>query len=631
MTITRNVDRIIEEARRSEEKLGIVDPKLSVKHVLEKNVEDEFRSAPPPTVHDVEDYNAKLEVITTKPPEKKPEPPPEKKAELASAAAEAARARAYAYHNPSEENAVKAHQAQANAAEKYIELYEEKILKGEDVREELQREISAIASAVGEAGAKVVDAAKQAADAVAAFGRGVWYGIVGPPEDEDLRDEIAAVKAVGSALMAAGTTGAAIAAATGVGLPVAAALGSLSLPGWALIDNFAGRLEFIQSQREKEKKDAEKAREWEERQRRMQEEEIERMKEYTNWKIQRTAEAEAERAKMYEEASKKLEEKREEINRFWQKIEEERRKAEEEKRKKEEEERRFYAAQTEIKAILDEMKGLQQAAGNAWYAKNPQTALTLLQEAKDRVPVLKSKIEQYRDIFQKYNVYVAFMEQARAIENVLTANEKAWRGQNPNRNLVNAVTNYVNSTKHFNDKVTSYVSQKTVLSVHDPDDVKFVKQASRIERKNYATGYVLSNTAQTWLKTVPVVAYQPSKLDAKTITKFRLWLKKYYKTPLAAIPGYRWNKDSGYNYDKNKLTLMDKALKQAKVSWSDVRMLTLKELEAILRARQYIYQAAKRGYFDPYEYELYNRLKELLHLTDAQIAKLFRLEIPVTK
>jgi len=631
MTITRNVDRIIEEARRSEEKLGIVDPKLSVKHTLQKDVEDEFRSAPPPTVHDVEDYNAKLEEVAAKPPEKKVEPPPEKKQEFGQAAAEAARARAYAYHNPSEENAVKAHQAQSQAAEKFLELDEEKVLKAENVTEELQKDIAAVASAVGETGAKIVDSVKQAVDAVSAFGRGVWYGIVGPPEDEDLRDEIAAVKAVGSTLMGVGAAGAAVAAATGVGVPVAAALGSLALPGWALVDNFAGRLEFIQAQREKEKRDAEKAREWEERQRRMQEEEIERMKEYTNWKIARTAEAEEERSKRYEELEKKLEEKREEYNRFWQKIEEEKRKAEEEKRKEEEEERRFYTAQTEIKAVLDEVKGLVQAAGNAWFSKNPQTALTLLQEARDRVPMLKSKIEQYRDIFQKYNVYVAFMEQARAIENVLTANEKAWRGQNPNRNLVNAVTNYVNSTKHFNDKVTSYVSQKTTLSVHDPDDVKFVKQAARIERKNYATGYVLSNTAQTWLKTVPVVAYQPSKLDAKTITKFRLWLKKYYKTPLAAIPGYKWNKDSGYNYDKNKLTLMDQALKQAKVSWSDVRMLTLKELEAILRARQYIYQAAKRGYFDPYEYELYNRLKELLHLTDAQIAKLFRIEISVTK
>jgi hypothetical protein len=613
---------------RRAEQTGYLEPKLSVKHTLEADRRDEFKSSPPPVKHEVENYNAKLQEVTTKPPEKRVEPTPEKKQEFGQAAAEAARARVQAYHNPSEENAAKAHQAQSQAAEKYIELYEEKILKGEDVREELQREISAIASAVGEPAARVVDAAKQAADGVASFGRGVWYGIVGPPEDEDLRDEIAAVKAVGSTMMAVGAGGAAVAAATGVGLPVAAALGSLALPGWALVDNFAGRLEFIQAQREKEKRDAEKAREWEDRQRRMQEEEINKMKEYTNWKIARTAEAEEERSKRYDELEKKLEEKREEYNKFWQKIEEEKRKAEEEKGKEEEEERRFYTAQTEIKAVLDEMKGLEQAAGNAWFAKNPQTALSLLQEAKDKVPELKQKIEQYRDIFQKYNVYVAFMEQARSIENILAANEKAWRGQNPNRNLVNAVTNYVNSTKHFNDKVTSYVSQKTTFSVHDPDDARFVKKVNRIERKNYATGYVLSNTAQTWLKQTPVVAYQPSKLGWGTVTKLRTWLKRNYKTPLAAIPGYTWNKNSGYSYSKDMISLMLKALKEAKVSLTEVRMLKLRELEAILRARQYIYQAARRGYFDPYEYELYQRLKELLHLTDAQIEKLFRLEIP---
>jgi len=49
---------------------------------------------------------------------------------------------------------------------------------------------------------------------------------------------------------------------------------------------------------------------------------------------------------------------------------------------------------------------------------------------------------------------------------------------------------------------------------------------------------------------------------------------------------------------------------------------------AIFRARQYIYAAARRGYFEPYEFELYTRLKEHLYLTDEEARNLFKLPIP---
>jgi len=75
------------------------------------------------------------------------------------------------------------------------------------------------------------------------------------------------------------------------------------------------------------------------------------------------------------------------------------------------------------------------AATNAWFAKNGAQALELLSQAKSEVQALDSLIDENKEILEKFGYYVSFKDQVRAIMNVISANEKAWTGQNPNRDL----------------------------------------------------------------------------------------------------------------------------------------------------------------------------------------------------
>jgi hypothetical protein len=538
-----------------------------------------------------------------------------------SKAVEAARA---ASINPTPDSVNRSFQAQQEAA---TEL-SSKALGNPQVENNPWKFIMDIPAKFGEIAGQVgkafVDGVTSFFNGVAAFGRGIWYGIVGPPPDEDLSDEIAALKGVGLALMTGGGATAAASAATGVGLPVAAAAGAASLIGWALTDNFAGRLEFIQSQRETEKRQKQYLKEKEETEKRIKEYEIQKSKEYYEWLIQQKAKSLEEQRKLLEEKEKKLEEMRKAQEEYWRKVAEERAKAEEERRKEEEEDRKLYAAQTSIRALLDEIKGLQQAAGNAYFAKAYDTAVQLMGQVRDKVQELKARIEQHKEILEKNGLYGAYMDQARALENVAEATLKAWTGRNPNREVVNAVVNYQEATQQFNRAVAKQAEAISPISLHVKDDVDYVRKVMRIERKNAAVGKLLSDWALNWLSQIPIVVYSPSKLSPATIAKLRSWLMKVKRTPLAAIPGWRWNQAAGYDYTPEMLALMDRALRQAGVSWKEVRNVRLRDLEAILRARQYIYQVAKRGYWHPYELELYGRLKELLQLTDYQAAKMFR-------
>jgi prophage DNA circulation protein len=325
-----------------------------------------------------------------------------------------------------------------------------------------------------------------------------------------------------------------------------------------------------------------------------------------------------------EEKEKRLQRYREITEKLYKEIEEEKRRSEEEKRKAEEEERKFSALNTSIRAALDEIKGLMSAAGNAYFAKSYELALTTMREAGERVGALKAKIEENKELLDKFGYYAAYMDQARALENVVNATIKAWQGINPNRELVNAMTNYANSTVQFNRKAAERVERKMVYKVTDPDDVKEMKDVARVERKNAAVGRMLSATTASFLSAVPVIAYQPSKLDPATIVKFRTWLATNRSTPCKAIANYTWNVASGYSYDDKMIYLMRMAAREAGVPWEKLRKLKLREIEAIVRAPQYLYAAAMRGYFTPYEFELYNRLKELLQLTDYQVVQLFK-------
>jgi len=568
--------------------------------------EDEVRSSPPPIPDRIVEYNNRVDELLPPAPEAPPPPDVEKIKEMIETDLQAYEMlKNKVIVSPSPENASEAVQMLASAAQKSEQLHTSKTIFD-----------------------YAVDAARGFMDAVSAFGRGIMYGIYGPPPEEDLRDEIAALKAVGTAAMSAGVPAAAVAAATGVGAPVAAVVGLGSLLGWALTDNFAGRLEFIQSQREAQKRHEERLQKETETWKKAREEYLDAW-ERSQLKILEEKKAlEEEKRKFYEELEKERERRHKEERELWEEIEKKRQMREEEKKAEEAEERQFYALLQQLKSRAESVKGILSAASNAWFAKNGAQALELLNQAKSELQALDQLIDENSEILQKNGYFVAFKDQVRSIMNVISANEKAWTGQNPNRDLSNATTNYTNSTKSFNRTTAKNMKRLGPADPADPILQSMLRKAFKIDTNNVAIGMLLAQLAQQLLQYIPMVELPRSKLPSKTIVKLRLWLKRQYRTPLAMIPNSVWNENAGYRYTPLMIRLIHRAMRDAKVSPNELKGLKLRDLEAIFRARQYIYAAARRGYFEPYEFELYTRLKEHLYLTDEEARKLFKLAIP---
>jgi hypothetical protein len=663
--------------------------------------------------------------------------------------------------NPTDQSMVQAQQAQSQAADLLGDLLSGVPAADRERQDAAIRVWQNLAEQLGGAGRTFADSIKGVADGISAFGRGIWYGIVGPPEDEDLQDEIAALKGTGLTLMTAGGAGAAVTAATGVGAPVAAVLGSIGLLGWALVDNFAGKLEFIQSQRQQEKKRAEyEAKREEEQAARSVKSQLDAMVDEIR-SLTITANA-ARSARQYDDAIRLLERAQEligEARSFVDKnipaldkiratdpalatlkslessiseqlkvvkgaAEFQRTAGEAPARRTSEEESSFFSLreilksrESEIKRLLDaantalfqkaydvaekmlrdakdalddysaiiennkallekfnhyaayvasarslakqiktledslvvardpsdeefarlsarlksaadEVKGIIQAAETAKFAKNYQTAKDLYEQALDRVEEMKELIDENIELLERLGYLVVFSDQVRALENVIRANLRSLEGRIPNENVNNGVINYANSVVHRVQRDNRVAQQRRTFDLTDRTDLQYLQGLFRQNRKDLALLQLMTQLAQQLNNLKPVETYQRSKLPRQTILKFRLWLKRRIKTPLAKIPNDVWNINSGYRYSDYQVRLMMEALKDAKVSLSEVRHLKLRELEAILRARQYIYNAARRGYWHPYELELYRRLKELLMLTDADVVRLMRIRLP---
>jgi hypothetical protein len=663
--------------------------------------------------------------------------------------------------NPTDQSLQQSWQTQSQAADLLGDLISGVPVADKERQDAVIRVWQNVAEALGGAGRTFADTIRTIGDAVSTFGRGIWYSIVGPPDDEDLQDEIAALKGTGLALMTAGGAGAAAAAATGVGAPVAAALGSVGLLGWALTDNFAGRLEFIQSQRQQEK--------------RRREEEAKRQEEQAARSVKAQLDAifdeirsltitanTARSVRQYDDAIRLLERAQEligEARSFAEKNESslelikakdsalaqlrslERSISEQLKVMKEaaeaqkatgaavtgrasEEESSFFslreilkaradeikrlidaantaifqksydvaekmlrdamialedystivegnrsllerfnhyaaylasirsfgkqikavedslavardpsdeqfaALSSRLRAAADEIKGITQAAETAKFAKNVQLAKDLYQQALDRVQKMKDLIDENRELLKKFGYLVVFGDQIRALENAILANLKALEGRIPNENVNNAVINYANSVVSRAMRNNSVVQQRRTFDLTNRDDLQYLQSLFRQNRKDLALLMLLTQLAQQLNELKPVETYQKSKLPTATILKLRRWLQRQIKTPLAKVANDIWNTNSGYHYSDYQVQLMHQALKDAGVSLSEVRNLKLRELEAILRARQYLYNASKRGYWHPYELELYRRLKELLMLTDQDVVRLMRLKLP---
>lgn len=663
--------------------------------------------------------------------------------------------------NPTDQSLAQAQQTHSQVADLLGDLISGVLAANREWQDAAIRVWQNVSELLGGAGRAFADTVKAVGDGVSAFGRGIWYSIVGPPEDEDLQDEIAALKGTGLTLMTAGGAGAAAAAATGAGAPVAAALGSLGLMGWALVDNFAGRLEFLQSQRQQEKKKAEyeRKREEEERARSLKEqfnakvEEIRSLNITANTarshrqyddaiRLLERAQSLIEEARSFVEQNKldldviqatdpalatlkSLESSISEQLKIVKEVAEGQRAAgvtptgrtsEEESsffslreilKARESEIRRlidaansavfqkafdvaekmlrdakaaleeygiiienntgllekfnhyaaysalvrslskqiktledslavardpsdeqFDALRSRLRSAAEEIKGIIQAAETAKFAKNYQLAKDLYGQALERIEEMKGLIDENSELLKKLGYLVVFGDQVRALQNVILANLKALEGRIPNENVNNAAINYAGSTASRISRTNSVVQQKRTFDLTDISDLQYLQSLFRQNRKDLALLQLMVQIAQQLNSLKPVETYQRSNLSRQTILKFRMWLKRQLKTPLAKVPNDVWNANAGYHYSDYQVQLMMKALKNAGVSLSEVRSLKLRELEAILRARQYLYNASKRGYWHPYELEMYRRLKELLMLTDQDVVRLMRIRLP---
>jgi len=497
----------------------------------------------------------------------------------------------------------------------------------DDPRIYLLREV---AKTLGDPAATFADSAKGAAQHINDTVNGIIHGIFGGGDPYDVEREKAAVQATATTLMPLGMVlaGPATMAAGAAG---AAAAGGLTLGGWWMADNLTFQLSNKVNEAKKQLTDELNNIKYLERREEAKRKELELEEESWNERMEDLRDYLEEKKKVEEEIQKMKEEAREKINKYYEELE--RKKAEEEKAQEEaiKRYREFESAVNKIKDRLSAAKEIIQAAENAYFNKNRSLAQQLLGRALDKVFEAKDIAQSNSQILKEYNSFEWVMDGIQGLIDIIEAKSEAWAGRNPTtkhkKAVINAAKNYYRRTQ---DRATKYDTSWR-FSLSDPEGLKVLLDDYREEVKGAALLDYLKDSFNGLAELSQIYLEKRSPLRPETIIKFREWLAKNIKTPLAKIPNYKWNQAEGYSYDSDMMRLMIEGLRDAGVALEEVGMLSPKELEAILRARQYIYAAVKRGYFLPYEYELYDEFKRLLMLTDYQAAKLLRLYIPFEK
>jgi myosin heavy subunit len=403
----------------------------------------------------------------------------------------------------------------------------------------------------------------------------------------------------------------------------------MALTGWYMQDNLTYYLDKRLNEVKQSIKDKIRAieqREEEERKaeeyRRRQEEEREAFKQSMTWYLE-------EKKKLEEESRKEWARLKEEDRKRWEEL----RKAEEQKEAAKKAEydklRRLEAASDKVKSLLSSAKEIIDSADTAWFNKNPDTARRLLEEAKKKYDEAAKALMENKDILDEYDMYEALMASLEALKSILDAKALVYQGSNPTdkvRDVANKIATYAYHKGRSNARAARRLSTKPMLTI---DDILALFGLYQDEVKTNVLLEQTANLMDETAKTYQVMPIEKSPLSWETIIKLRAWLASNIKTPLAKIPNYLWNKASGVSYTPDMIRLIWETLNQIPVSLAELSYLEPADIEAILRARQYLYAASKRGYFNPWEYELYCRLKRLLMLTDHQAAKLFKLYIPL--
>jgi hypothetical protein len=506
------------------------------------------------------------------------------------------------------------------------------------------------------------------------FLEGIYTYITGQPVDDDLRDEAAAVKAVGTALMAAGTAGAAAAAATGVGLPVAGALGGLTLLGWWLNDNVAGRLDMIQYQKDKEKKMLEEEQRYLERKRQEAEEWANRQAELERKRAEREAKSEEEFMRRMQEIERRRQEQLERLHAFYQELEEKRRKREEQTQAYYQERERLETATRNAFALAQNVRDLMDAAKNAVINKQPDIAFNLLSQADDTAAQLREYIERYKDDLIKAGVYDTYLQAWKTYQNIidsqqgilLTRYPELWTGGKPQipeerprpkeegegkvttrdivrtvvvsrpreptvtkpiqpsmqdiiQQIVKALLRELTANQAAGYRARTYLTAAPTIDVDDDTGLKLAQLFNKLKAKTWALGQLAGQVSRQIKGVSPYIIPDRKPLPTTTAAKFIQAILLKPPTPIEQMPYDLVIELWATHQFKLIAGRVYASLRQLGLTVEEIAKLTPKEQMALAMLRSIATFAARDGKITPVEYDLFQTAKDLLRLRTSRL------------
>lgn len=516
-----------------------------------------------------------------------------------------------------------------------------------------QNILEQIGAGLGQIGKPIADSL----EFIRNLAEGVYTYITGRPVDEDLRDESAAVKTVGTALMTGGAAGAALAAATGVGAPAALALGGASLLGWWLNDNVAGRLDMIQYSREKEKKMLEWDEKYAERKRREAEEWAERQAEMERKRAEREARSEAEFRRRMQEIEESRQNHLERIAAFYNDLEERR-------RKRDIETREFYADRERIDTVnrnafslAQQVRDTMDAAKNAMINKQPDIALNLLNQAEGAVAALRDYIDRNRDDLIRAGTYETYLSAAKTYQNVIDAQQAVIMSGRPDLRsrgreepteptigrrrpgkatarpadlpdilgtIRDATIRELEENQGLGYRARTILATNPSIDIDDDEGQGLVRSLRRMKAKTWAIGHLSSQLGRYAKHVSPYVIPSGRSLPADKAAKILRAVLLAPPTPIEELPYDLVMEIWAAKQFKRIMKRVYVSLLQLGLSREDIARLKPTEQMAIAMFRSLAIYAARDGRITPVEYRLMETAKQLLRLTNSRLQYLSR-------
>jgi hypothetical protein len=509
-------------------------------------------------------------------------------------------------------------------------------------------------------GARLQQLGKPVADTlefIRNLGEGVYTYITGQPVDDDLRDEAAAVKTVGTTLMTAGAAGGALAAATGVGAPAALALGGVSLLGWWLTDNVGGRLDLIQYEHEKEKKALEWDEKWMERKRREAEEWTERQAELERKRAEREARSEEEFRRRMQEIEESRQEHLERVAAFYNELEERRRKRDEETRAFYEERERIETANSNAFSLAQQVRDVMDAAKNAMINKQPEVALNLLNQAESAVAALRDYIERNRDTLIRAGTYDTYLSAAQTYQDVIDAQQAVLMHTKPELRprgreepteptigrrrpgkatakpadlpdilgtITGATIRELEENQALGYRARTILAADPSIDIDDDAGQRLMQGFRRMKAKTWAIGQLASQLSSYAKHVSPYVIPSGRSLPADKAAAILRAILVGPPTPLEQLPYDLVMELWATKQYKRIMKRVYVSLLQLGLSTEDIARLKPTEQMALAMLRSLSLYASRDGKITPAEYRLMEVAKSLLRLKESRLQYLTR-------